>query len=273
MFLMIGIGSMLLLQSVSGGRAALGAQDRTGSPIANGTCSACHLGGSFSATSSAVITNSAGATVTSYIPGQTYTVTYTVTGTGASGYAMQAAFLNSSNNNAGDFLASTTSNTQLTTINGSGVEYLEHRGTQATGVFSATWKAPAAGTGTVTLYGIGLAVNGNGGTSGDQASPTIQVALTEDNNTSVNNIEEEVALFEIYPMPNRGNFMVKNNAKENAMTLEVINMIGKVVAVKQLNLAHNTSETMNFPNLIPGIYTVILKGETLHQTQQIIIVK
>lgn len=273
MALMISVGGLLVLQSASGGRAANGNQDRTGSPVANGTCSACHSGGSFSATSSATFTNSAGTVVTSYIPGQTYTVTYNVTGNNVNGYAMQAAILDASNSNAGDFLANTSTNTQLATVASTGIEYLEHQGLQAAGSFVATWQAPVAGTGSVTLYGAGLACNGNGGTSGDQVTPAIQVTLTEDNSTNVNNIEGQIALFDVYPMPNNGNFTLKNNGKEGDLQLQVVNMAGQVVAVEQLNMAQNSTQTLNFPNLIPGVYTVILEGENLRQAQPMVVAK
>jgi hypothetical protein len=270
--LMIGAGSLLLLQSSSAGRAAVGGQDRTGSPIANGTCSACHSGGSFSPTSSAVITNASGAAVTAYIPGQTYTVTYTVTGTNVPGYAMQASILDASFANAGDFLSATTANTQLSTANG--VEYLEHQGVQSTGTFVATWEAPAAGTGTVTLYGAGLAVNSNGSTGGDQVTPAIEVTLTEDNSTNVSNIQDDaLTVFEVYPMPSRGNFTIKNNHQATASMVQIVNMTGQIVAAKQVNLVQNAVQTMDFFHLVPGVYTVVLEGEQMRQTQQIVISK
>lgn len=271
MALMISASGLLILQSASGGRAAVGGQNRTGSPIASGTCAACHSGGNFSPSSSAVITNSSGTAVTSYIPGETYTVTYTVTGTGASGYAMQASFLDANNANTGDFLSATSANTQLSTAGG--IEFLEHQGTQTTGVFVGTWEAPAAGTGTVTLYGVGLAVNANGGTSGDQVTPAIQVALTEDNSTNVNTIEGEIALFDVYPMPNQGTFTLKNNGQANAFQVQLVNMAGQVVGMEQLNLDQGAAQTLNFPNLIPGVYTIILEGENLRQAQQMVVAK
>ena len=273
MALMIGAAGLLVLQSASGGRAASGGQDRTGSPVASGTCAACHSGGSFSAAASATITDAGGNTVTTYVPGQTYTVTFTVTGSGASGYAMQAAMLDANNANAGDFLSNSTSNTQLTTLVSSGIEYLEHQGLQAAGSFVATWEAPAAGTGTVTLYGVGLAANGNGGTSGDQVTSTVQVALTEDNSTNVKNIEGEIALFDVYPMPNQGNFTLKNNSQETDFQLQIVNMAGQVVAAQQLNLAQNATQTLDFPNLVPGLYSVVLEGKNLRQVQQMMVAK
>jgi hypothetical protein len=273
MALMIGAAGLLVLQSASGGRAASGGQDRTGSPVANGTCSACHSGGSFSAAVSATVTDAGGNTVTTYVPGQTYTVTFSVTGSGASGYAMQAAILDANNANAGDFLSNSTTNTQLTTVAASGIEYLEHQGLQAAGSFVATWQAPTAGTGTVTLYGVGLAANGNGGTSGDQVTSPIQLALTEDNSTNVNNIEGEIALFDVYPIPNQGNFTLKNNSQETDFQLQIVNMAGQVVAAQQLNLAQNATQTLDFPNLVPGMYTVVLEGANLRQVQQMMVAK
>ncbi|MFK7799139.1 MAG: choice-of-anchor V domain-containing protein [Aureispira sp.] len=273
MALMFGAAGLLLLQSSSAGRAASGGLDRTGSPVAGGVCSQCHNGGSFSPTASATITNAAGTAVTAYVPGQTYTVTFTVTGSGASGYAMQASMLDANNANAGDFLANTTSNTRLTTVAATGIEFLEHQGLQAAGTFAATWEAPAAGTGTVTLYGVGLACNGNGGTTGDQVTAAISVALTEDNSTNVNNIEGEIALFDVYPMPNQGNFTLKNNSQETDFQLQIVNMAGQVVAAQQLNLAQSATQTLDFPNLVPGLYTVILEGENLRQAQQMMVAK
>ena len=93
------------------------------------------------------------------------------------GYGMQAVLLDASNANAGNLLTTTTANTQLSTIS-NGREFVEHQGRSTTGMFIATWEAPAAGTGDVLVYSIGIAVNG-AGTSGDNTSPTVQTVLSE----------------------------------------------------------------------------------------------
>lgn len=165
----------------SGGPGTGGLGDRTGSPVSSATCTQCHSGGSFGASVSVQVLS--GATpVTSYTGGNTYTVIYTVTGS-ASGYGFQGGALTSTNAAGGAFSAPS-ANAQLVTI--SGRPYFEHdNGASATGVFQATWTAPTAFTGNVTFYGIGLAVNGNGGTSGDQVTTPISMTLTEDQPTTI----------------------------------------------------------------------------------------
>jgi len=63
-----------------------------------------------------------------------------------------------------------------------GLQFLEHSTpavSSTSSTFSATWVAPVAGTGTVTVYGVGMAANGNGGTSGDNVSSAVAVSFTE----------------------------------------------------------------------------------------------
>jgi hypothetical protein len=172
--------ALVVLQSRSGGAAAVLNQDRTGSPLSSGTCAACHSGGVFGTAISITVKNTGGTAVTSYIPGVTYSVEFNVTsGTGFT-YAMQGVALNTANTQAGSFGIPTSTNTQVTTLNGR--QYLEHS-SPATGsgnfTFIAPWVAPVTGTGSVNFYGIGLTANGNGGTSGDQASLTTTISLSE----------------------------------------------------------------------------------------------
>lgn len=167
----------------SGGAADVLNQDRTGSPVSVGTCAACHGGGSFAPNINLSVINADGDEVDSYIPGATYTMNFNVTPTAGSpsGYAMQGVALDDANLQAGTFGIPTTANTQITAL--SGRNYIEHSGTAAGGAsytFSAPWTAPTAGTGDVNLYFIGLAVNSNGGTSGDSPSAPVSTSLAEE---------------------------------------------------------------------------------------------
>ena len=165
----------------SNGAAAMGLGDRTGSPIsgAGSSCANCHSGGSFNPTISIDVKDAGLNSVTSYIPGDTYTIEYNViAGSGSpSGYGMQAVTLNSSNGAAGNIFSPSSPNTQVTSFGG--VQYLEHQSVSSTGTFQTSWTAPLAGTGAVSIYARGLAVNGNGGTSGDDASTSVLLGLTE----------------------------------------------------------------------------------------------
>ncbi len=159
----------------SGGPGTGGLGDRTGSPLSSATCAQCHSGGSFNATLGVQVLD--GSTpVSSYTAGDTYTVVYTVSGS-SNGFGFQGGVLTSTNAAGGTF-SSPSSNAQLVTI--SGRPYFEHDGGPSnTGVFQASWTAPIANTGTVSFYGVGLAVNQNGGTSGDQTTSPVVFSLTE----------------------------------------------------------------------------------------------
>lgn len=174
------IMAYVVLSSRTTGPAFNGLGNRTGSPGSNGTCGGCHSGGAFTNPSiSIVVKNSLGNTVTSYVPGQTYTLEYTASAGGSPvGYGMQSLILNSSNTATGTMVSALTPNTRVVSST-----FVEQTNVQANGFFSATWTAPAAGTGTATVYAITLAVNDNNNTNGDIASPTAQLALPEANAT------------------------------------------------------------------------------------------
>lgn len=175
---------VFLLQSASSGRAfGAGGSDRTGSPVSSGSCTGCHSSpGSFGTTTVSVQVLDGATPITSYVPGQTYTVQTTITaGSGSPGrYGSQVVALLSGAGNpqAGSFGTPSTIGTRISTLNGR--EYFEHgNGSNTTGVFTAPWTAPAAGSGAVTLYGIGMAANNNGGVGGDNVSSQITVSLSE----------------------------------------------------------------------------------------------
>jgi hypothetical protein len=185
--LLSGIGTWALLTShttgvlgvySSGGRAAAG-QDRTGGPLSGGsTCSACHGGGNFSPTINVLVKDAGGNVVTQYTAGQTYTIEYAVSSSTAPEFAFQSVALASGNANAGNFISTSTSNSRISTLNGR--KYAEQQGASSTGIFTFEWDAPGnSGTGQVTFYSVGLAVNGNGGTSGDQVTAPGSISLSE----------------------------------------------------------------------------------------------
>ena len=114
----------------SNGAAAMGLGDRTGSPVggASSSCANCHSGGAFAPTISIDVKDASMNSITSYVPGTTYTIEYTVAaGSGSpSGYGFQGVALNASNGAAGSLVSALTSNTQIVTIGG--VDYLDHQG-------------------------------------------------------------------------------------------------------------------------------------------------
>lgn len=140
---------------------------RTGSPGdgANCTTGGCHTG--------SAITNSPNASITSniplggYIPGQTYTITATVQGTGLSRFGFEVSPQNAAGQQRGTLVVTDATNTQLVGAN----KYITHKqaGTSGSGSrsWSFNWVAPAAGTGALTFYGAFNAANNSNSSSGD----------------------------------------------------------------------------------------------------------
>lgn len=195
---------MIVLQSRSGGAAANNLGDRTGSPLGGAAGCSCHNNASdpFSPSLSITVKDASQNIVTSYTAGQSYTIEFNVSaGTGSpAGYGLQAVAISPSTGNAqaGTIGSATTSNTQLTPLNGR--TYVEHSGVNASGAFTVNWTAPAAGFGTVAIYGRGIAVNG-GGTGGDKETSSVLVNLSEVVPTTIGYTQNAYCVNDTDPTP------------------------------------------------------------------------
>jgi hypothetical protein len=156
-----------------------GAPDgHTGAP-GESNCTDCHSSftvNSGTATRSFVLNGDPN--LTAYVPGQVYTVSYTITQSGITKFGFSAVAKRSNGNSAGSFIATSPTQTQL-----SG-NYITHTagGTAASSagqkVWNFSWTAPAAGAGTVTFYVAGNATNADNSSSGDRIY-TNSYAFTE----------------------------------------------------------------------------------------------
>lgn len=268
------IGFAMLMQSASGGRAAIGGMDCTGAPNASQGCSGgsyCHNGGSFTNTNFTVsIKDLGGNIVTSYIPGETYTIEFEVTAIGnPTGYGMQAVVLDANNNNIGDWTAVSTANTQLVTLS-NGREIIEHQGISPTGIFKGSWIAPASGTSSVKIYGSAVVVNSDGSTTGDLITNSIEYTLSESIVNSIANIDEVTLDYNLYPNPNNGIFYLesKEGISENIM-MQLIDIRGVVIAEKHLEGAN--IEAVDWSGIPVGIYWIRLNNHVEKQMIQMVI--
>ena len=119
-------------------------------------CTSCHGGNSVNSGDGGI---SLSGLPTSYVPGQTYNLALTVSGTHARGYGFQLS--PKINGNLGG---------QLTAVsNDMGIESdsAEHRGSSLTGTWNFQWTAPSTDEGSVTFYASGLATGGSSGNDGD----------------------------------------------------------------------------------------------------------
>lgn len=222
--------AFLFLNS-SGGVANVQGLDRTGSPLSGNPCSQCHSGGSFSAAADLTINDAQGNVVSSYIPGETYVLTYEISASGASSYGMQAVALLSDNSNAGN-LSNTSSNARVSLLNN--IRYLEQNASSSSNIFTAEWTAPAAGSGSVNFYGSALAANGNSTSSGDQYVniPTQTLAeAASSNSTTLAGLQQAQLL------PNRVQDELRLRlalSDVQDLQMRIIDMSGRVWRTEQL---------------------------------------
>lgn len=262
----------VLFLNNSGGAGAAQQADFTGSPLSSGICSECHGGGSFAPTVAAQLLKN-NAVVTQYEPGEDYTFRLTITATNGtpSRYGFQAVALRSANNaNAGAW-DSAPAGTRLTTI--ANRQYFEHSSPRATSSFDIKWEAPAAGTGAVSFYAVGNAVNGNGGTSGDAAAALAQALVVSERATSsAFEVKELAAFINAYPNPVGEQLNLTIELQESGRYfLSIFDTNGKEIQRKTVQLlSGKNQETLNVENLAAGHYAVRLSDGERVKTQQIV---
>jgi hypothetical protein len=139
---------------------------RTGAP-GETSCTGCHAGTAQDGANENVLTLLDGSTpVTTYTPGQQYTVTLEMASNPLK-KGFQATALTSANVMAGSFAGQAGN----TSINGMTKKYANHTSTSNTStnapVWTWTWTAPVSGTGNVTFYVASNKANNNGNDNGD----------------------------------------------------------------------------------------------------------
>jgi len=166
--------ALLYLTSYSNGPTGR-AGDSTGSPLTQTACTSCHSGGNFDPVTEINLFDGT-TTVTSYEPGKSYTLRLSTTAQNSpAGYGFQAVVMDAANANAGTF---GTPPTDFKLTSAGSREFLEQSRVQAAASVEVEWTAPVAGTGDVTVYVGGNAINGNGSTSGDNAN-LVELTLSE----------------------------------------------------------------------------------------------
>jgi hypothetical protein len=135
------------------------------------SCASCHNpSGNYVTSISLDILNADSMLVSQYQPGQTYTVKVKVSATNnPKSFGFQMACLDSLTNTDMGVWSALGDKVKQQTLNVGGKprKYLVQSSPKASGVFTASWKAPAIDVGKIKFYFAGLAINQNGNTSGD----------------------------------------------------------------------------------------------------------
>ena len=269
---LLGLGLYLSLSSNINGYGA----NRTGSHGSTVGCGSCH-GSANSSVGISVELDSAGTPVTSYKPGMTYTLKVTgvnnTSATNLAGYGGQLSIVSGSGStsaNAGTLSAPTSGFSSNT--GAGGIIYLEHTnrkavttgtgGAASTYVISATWTAPAAGTGTVKAYGLINAVNCNGNDGSGDYWNSGNASFTELPTTGVGVNNVAAAAINVYPNPVSNMFTV---AGVNG-TVQVFDVNGKMIA----SVAVNNTATIDASNWANGMYILSINNAGTTTTKTIV---
>ncbi|MEN9333916.1 MAG: hypothetical protein RLY35_1096 [Bacteroidota bacterium] len=171
LFFQLGMLAMLVLGISAASENPSGKAGKTGSP-GEGDCTDCHSTYALNAGTGSVVITSSNLTNWEYVPGNTYSITVTVTHTGRSAFGLGFEALRSNGANAGTLTAGTGTHTLSATVGGNSrtnIVQSTSGGTGTTGshTFNFTWTAPATNVGAVTFYCTGLAANSSNGNSSD----------------------------------------------------------------------------------------------------------
>ncbi|MDC0231165.1 T9SS type A sorting domain-containing protein [Aureispira] len=265
----------------SGGVTA-GLGDKTGSPLSSlgGTCETCHsAAGLFTPTVSIVLSDAGGFPIANsmYTPGQTYTLTLSVIAPPTSTlppqvaqYGAQLTALTTSNTMAGTFSSPTTgiggTGTGSKVTVSSSVSYLEHNAKSTDGIFNVSWTAPATGSGDVTIYAVGNAVNGNSATSGDNVLTTT-ATFAENTSVAVTDVQHEELSYNLYPNPiSNGHFFV--DGIEGNATIIIHHILGGMVYQQTTNINGKHEIQLDVPK---GIYTISVLQDNKLGTKRIVL--
>jgi len=228
----------------------------TGSPGDGQNCTACHNG-----TASTVqnwITSDVDPT--GYLPGQTYTITVTVTGAGNKGFEV------SPQDQSGNFLG--------TIMMGSGCEfaggnpnYITHSSASNSNpkIWTFQWVAPDAGSGPVTMYGA-FALNTN-------TTKLSTLVLQENIGTGL--AEKPAAgTISVFPIPANSGLNVKFSLdKEADVKLSLVNTAtGVKNLLRQQHMSVGDQVTrLDCSSITDGVYILLAEyGGVKHQAKVLI---
>jgi hypothetical protein len=231
------------------------AAGKTGAP-GEQNCTACHSGTDQDGANENILTLLDGTSpVTSYTPGQQYTVALVMSSNPAK-RGFQATALTSANAMAGTF----TAQAGITSVNGTTKKYANHTSTSNTSTtlsWNWTWTAPASGTGDVTFYVATNKTNNNSTTSGD-AIYLSQHVFSEESSAGIE--ENSLELINVYFDGNSNTIHANFDALSvSNIALKLIDLSGKVAFNTTLGaseIGKNTKEIQLNKSLKSGTYIV-----------------
>jgi len=258
-------GSALILISFSSGPGGSG-QQVSGAP-GEGTCTNCHASNALNSGAGSISVAVDGG-ISNYVPGNTYTINVTGTGSTASKYGFQLVSLKTSDDtNAGTFTAST--GTQVVTLNSN--NYIEHSTPSTTGSWQVQWQAPSSNVGDIKFYVSGNSAETPGGTGGDNIYTSSFVVSESPVSVTKYEASSELSLF---PNPSVGSTTLSFSlSKSTSVSIIVTDLSGKQVLQLNDNTLFNSGVNkvnINTATLSSGVYLAAIQGEGINQSIKLI---
>ncbi len=218
------------------------------------SCATCHISpGNYVPSIALDVLNTDSVKVASYIPGQTYIVRVRVSATNnPKAYGFQMACLDSLTNTDKGLWSSFGDKVkqQTLTVQQKPRKYLVQSSPKTNGIFTANWKAPATDAGKIKFYFTGLAINQNGGETGDN-NIFSQLTINSPSTSAVTNIDPDN---KILMFPNPGSSVISVSAT-TAVSAVCFNEAGIPV---HLNVVDGT---IDISALQPGLYFTLFKNK------------
>jgi hypothetical protein len=199
-----------------------------------------------------------------YTPGQTYTLTATVTQQGRTLFGVGLEALLPSGANAGNLVAGTGTTIKTATVSGNSRRNIVHNmnaGLTANAhSFTFTWTAPATDVGPITIYYAGNATNNNGAKTGDYIYTASQVV-----NSAGVSVAEQVdagVAFSFYPNPASENITLNYSLTESTkVSYTIFDLTGKQVQSESANRFPGAQQQIiDINNLHAGTYLLSLNS-------------
>jgi hypothetical protein len=237
--------------------------------IATGTCgkSSCH---NVTATAQADMITS-NIPNTGYVPGQTYTITGTITMANKVKFGFQMTPQNASGQLQGQLVITNTTDTKIVST-----KYVTHKtaGTGGNGsrTWSFDWVAPAAGTGAVTFYGAFMASNNDGNDGGDLVFAS-NLTVNE-NTTGVEDMVADKPEVIVFPNPSNGSFSVAVSGAKSAISTKVFNTEGRLVYSNVYNNSSANKQVIDINadgKLSTGLYFVSVEAEGISKIVKMVV--
>ena len=224
---------------------------RTNSPGDAANCTGCHSGAINTGPGVASIT--APSLANGYVPGQTYTITGTISQSAINKFGFEiTAERNFDNSKTGTLLITNATRTRFILGNTGVTHILAGTSGAGTNSWSFDWTAPVVGTGVITFYGAFNSTNSGFNSAGDMIYTT---SLTVQENLSVD-VSENTSESVINLYPNPANNYINISSDEKIDQIEIYNLRGKKMAGFS-----EFDKGINIEKLPVGIYFIKLKTE------------